>query len=587
MFDFKVGFTISVILALIFFLYSNRIRPSILFIFSAVSLIIVDVITVEELLSGLSNKQIIVIFLLIILTTGIQRNIGNDFFFKMFRPRLSIFGFRWRMMVLVGTLSSLINNTPIVAFMIPYVKEWASQKNVSASKFLIPLSFATMLGGMITVVGTSTNLVLNGLIDQAGLQVLGYKDFLILGLLVSGVGLLYLSIFSDFFLPDMEEKKKHIIMHLNEYVIETTVVAGSPIIGKTVSDAGLRHLKEIFLVEIKRGHAIIAAVGPDEIIHEGDVLYFAGNTKGIFELILENKGLALAEESHVKNNAFFNLTEAVVPSGSSLIGSTLKDCSFRNTYKGSVISIYRKGEKVIGNLGETKIQGGDLFLLLTGKDWRYQNSNKDLVIVTWMGDIGKSKSRWGILPSIGAIFFLLLGIFGILDLFIATTLGVGFLFSFGVLSLDAVKKSVDIDLLSILVSSLAIGLALTKSGAADLLVGSILESVGKESTFSIISVLFIITLLLTSLITNAAAVAIMFPIAYSMGTQFNFSLTPFFVTIAFAASASFLTPIGYQTNLMVMGPGNYRFTDYFKIGLPLTILYTLVCLFYINKYYTF
>jgi di/tricarboxylate transporter len=587
MIDFKIGFTFFVILGLIFFLYSNRIRPSILFIFSAISLIIVDVITIEELLSGLSNKQIIVIFLLIILTTGIQRNIGNDFFFKLFSPRLSIFGFRWRMMVMVGALSSLINNTPIVAFMIPYVKEWANQKNVSASKFLIPLSFATMLGGMITVVGTSTNLVLNGLIDQAGLQVLGYKDFLVLGLLVSGVGLIYLSVFSDYFLPDMEEKKKHIIMHLNEYVIETTVEVGSPIIGKTVSDAGLRHLKEIFLVEIKRGSSVIAAVGPDEIINEGDILYFAGNTKGIFTLILENKGLLLAEESHVKNNAFFNLTEAVVPSGSSLIGATLKECSFRNTYKGSVISIYRKGEKVIGNLGETKIQAGDLFLLLTGKDWRYQNSNRDLVIVTWMGDIGKSKSRWGILPTIGSLLILLLGIFGILDLFIATTLGVGFLFSFGVLSLDSVKKSVDIDLLSILVSSLAIGLALTKSGAADLLVGTILESVGKESTFIIISVLFFITLVLTSLISNAAAVAIMFPIAFSMGTQFNYSLTPFFVTIAFGASASFLTPIGYQTNLMVMGPGNYRFSDYFKIGLPLTILYALVCLFYINKFYTF
>jgi di/tricarboxylate transporter len=587
MFTFQVGFTLIVIIILIGLLYSNKVRPSIIFIVSAVSFVLAKIITIEELLAGLSNKQIIIIFLLIIVTAGIQKNVGNDFFFRLFGKKLTVFGFRWRMMLMVASLSSLINNTPIVAFMIPYVKEWASQKGFSASKFLIPLSFATMLGGMITVVGTSTNLVLNGLIAQRGLPILGFKDFLLLGTLVTVAGLLFLSFFSDALLPDGEEKKKHVIDHLNEYVIETTVVGGSPVIGKTILEAGLRHLKEIFLVELRRGNQIIAAVGPEEVIQEGDILYFAGNTKALFALMLENKGLKLAEEDHVKNNAYFNLTEAVVPSGSALIGATLRECSFRHNYKGSVISIYRKGEKVIGNLGETKIQAGDLFLLLTGKDWRYQKSNKDLIIVTWMGDIAKSRSGIGVWPSIGAIFCLLLGIFGVLDLFIATSFGVGLLFMTKALNLDLVRKSVDIDLLVILISSLAIGLALTKSGTADLLVTNLIESIGKDSSTLLISVLFLITLVLTSLITNAAAVAIMFPIALSMGTQYGYSVTPFFVTIAFAASASFLTPIGYQTNLMVMGPGNYRFSDYFKIGFPLTIIYSAVCLIYINKVYAF
>jgi di/tricarboxylate transporter len=587
MFSFNIGFTIFVILVLIIVLYKNWLRPSLIFVLSSISLIVAGVLEIEDLLTGLSNKQIIVIFLLIIVTAGIQKNIGNDFFFKLFRKDLSVFSFRLRMMVLVSSLSSLINNTPIVAFMIPYVKEWATQQKLPASKFLIPLSFATILGGMVTVVGTSTNLVLNGLIEQAGLPLLNYTDFLYLGLLVTFIGVLYLAFFSDLFLPGLEEKKQHIIEHLNEYVVETIVKPGAPIIGKTVEAAGLRHLKEIFLVEIRRENQIIAAVGPDEKICTGDVLFFAGNTKGIFSLMLENKGLELPEESHVRNNSFFKLTEAVVPSGSSLIGSSLKDCNFRNKYKGSVISIYRKGEKVIGNLGEIRIQAGDLFLMLTGKDWRAYINNRDLVIVTLMGDIAGSESKWGIIPSIGAIAILLSGVFGYMDLFMAATLGILFLLLFKMLNLEIIKKSVDIDLLAILICSLAIGTALTRSGAADAIVSSLMVGYDKDAPLIMIILLFVITLTLTSLITNAAAVSIMFPIALSMGAQFGNNITPFFVTIAFAASASFLTPIGYQTNLMVMGPGNYRFRDFFRIGFPLTILYAATCIIFIYKFYPF
>jgi di/tricarboxylate transporter len=489
------------------------------------------------------------------------------------------------MMVLVSSLSSLINNTPIVAFMIPYIKEWSEQRRLPASKFLIPLSFATMMGGMITVVGTSTNLVLNGLIERAGLQILDYKDFLYLGLMVTVAGIVYLAIFSEKLLPGNTEKIQHVIENLNEYVVETIVTDNAPIIGLTIEEAGLRHLREVFLVEIRRGKHTIAAVGPDEIICKGDIMFFAGNTTGIFSLILEKKGLALPEENHVRSNSFFKLTEAVVPSGSSLIGSTLKELNFRNKYEGSVISFYRKGEKVVGNLGEIKIQAGDLILMLIGKEWKAKNNIRDLVIITFMGDIEPKRNMWGVFPSIGAIFILLAGVFGIIDLFIGSTIAILLLVFFKILNLETIKKSIDIDLLAILVCSLAVGTALTNSGAADFIVKSLVNHVDGSSILLMLIILFIITLLLTSLITNAAAVSIMFPIALSMGNQMNVSLTPFFVTIAFAASACFITPIGYQTNLMVMGPGNYKFKDFFKIGIPLTLIYSIICILFIYKFY--
>ncbi len=555
------------------------------FVMAVFVLVIFRVISIEELLSGLSNKQIILIFLLIILTAGLQRKIGKDFFFRVFRSDMSPFAFRLKMMVLVGSLSSLINNTPIVAFMIPYVKEWAARKKVPASVFLIPLSFATILGGMITVVGTSTNLVLNGLIEQAGYIPLGFRDFLFLGILVSLAGILFMAFFSHKLLPQNKENKSYVIEHLNEYIVETVVSNTAPIVGLTIEEAGLRHLKEIFLVEIQRDNRVIAAVGPNELIRAGDSLFFAGNTQSIFTLIQQNKGLELPEQSYVKNNAFFKLIEAVVPSGSPLIGSTLKECDFRNKYRGSVISIYRKGEKVVGNLGEIKIQAGDLLLMLAGKDWRAYNNGRDLVIVTFMGEINAAENKRTILPILAALGLLLAGVAGLMDLFVAASVGIVLLLAFKAIDGEVIKKSIDIDLLAILISSLAIGLALTKSGAANFLVDSMMLSFSGGSIPIMVVLLFAGTVLLTSLITNAAAVSIMFPVALNISEQFSMQATPFFVTIAFAASASFLTPIGYQTNLMVMGPGNYRFSDFFKLGFPLLIIYSAICIFFIIKYY--
>jgi di/tricarboxylate transporter len=533
----------------------------------------------------LANKQIVVIFLLIILTSGIQNNIGSDFFFRLFKKNMTAFQFRLRMMALVAGLSSMVNNTPIVAFMIPYVKGWANQAQLPASKFLIPLSFATILGGMITVVGTSTNLVLNGLIVKSELPPLGFRDFFYLGLLVTIAGIIVMAVLSDYLLPNLEDKKIQVIEHLNDYVIETIVAPYAPIIGKTVEEAGLRHLKEIFLVEIKRKDYTITAVGPNERIQEGDSLFFAGNVKEIFTMFLENKGLSLPDENYVKGNGYFNLTEAVVPSSSSLIGSNLRDCDFRNRYKGSVVSIYRQGEKVSGNLGEIKIQAGDLFLMLTGNDWKSNNNVRDLVVVTLMGNIVRGKSKFGNWPSILAILLLLFGVVGFLDLFIATCFGIFLLFAFKVVNLETIKRSLDIDLLAILVSSLAIGSAILNAGVADFIVSSILEFSPPNNTLFLIGILFLITVVLTSLITNAAAVSLMFPIALSMAKGLNASPIPFFVTIAFGASACFLTPFGYQTNLMVMGPGNYRFMDYFKIGAVTTFIYSIISVSFIYNFY--
>ncbi len=582
---FSIATTFLLVIVLILSLYKNWIKASLAFVLVVFTFVFLKIISIEDFLLGLANKQIILIFLLIILTSGIQQNLGKGFFFALFKKSLSPFKFRLRMMLTVSGLSSILNNTPVVAFMIPYVKNWSESNGYAASKFLIPLSFATILGGMITIVGTSTNLVLNGLIVQSGLPSLQYLDFLILGLIVTVLGLIYLAFFSERMLPNTTARKETLLEHLNEYLIETRIIPSSPLIGKTIQEAGLRHLKELFLVEIKRGERRIAAVSSDRIIHSGDLLFFAGNTNSILDLINDNNGLELPDNSHILSNGLSAMTEAVIPSGSALVGISLKELGFRDRYKASVISVYRKGEKVKENLGQIKLKEGDLLLLLCSKDFSKVISNKDLIVLSKSGEITTELSFKKTLPSILSIGVLLIGIFGFIDLFLAAFIGILIMTLFKVINLNQLKSSVDIDLLIILVSALAVGVAIQKSGTASFLVDHISAIFTELPPIWAICILFILTLGLTSLITNAAAVSIMFPVAYEMGLGYGESLTPFFIAIAFAASADFMTPIGYQTNLMVLGPGNYKFSDYTKIGLPLTLIYSSVVITFIYLYY--
>ncbi|EAZ82522.2 SLC13 family permease [Algoriphagus machipongonensis] len=566
-------------------LYKNWLKPSLAFVIIVFSFVIFKIISIEDFLLGLGNKQIILIFLLIILTSGIQQNLGKGFFYTLFKKTLSPFQFRLRMMLTVSGLSSMLNNTPVVAFMIPYVKNWSESNGYSASKFLIPLSFATILGGMITIVGTSTNLVLNGLIVQSGLPSLIYSDFLFLGGMVTFLGLIYLAFFSEKMLPNTTTRKESLLEHLNEYLVETKVNPSSTLIGKTIEEAGLRHLKDLFLVEIKRGERSITAVSSDRIIHSEDVLFFAGNTQSILDLINDNNGLELPDTSHLVSNGFSAMTEAVIPSGSDLVGVSLKELGFRDRYKASVISVYRKGEKVKENLGEIQLKEGDLLLLLCSKDFSKVISSRDLIVLSKSGEVQSELSFKKTLPSIISIVVLLFGIFGVVDLFLAAFIGILIMTLSKVINLNQIKSAIDVDLLIILVSALAVGVAIQKSGSATFLVQQISGIFENLSPIGAISILFLLTLGLTALITNAAAVSIMFPVAYEMGLGFGESITPYFITIAFAASADFMTPIGYQTNLMVLGPGNYKFSDYTRIGLPLTFIYSSVVISFIYLYY--
>jgi len=583
--DFHQSFVIVVIVLLVVSLYKEWINPALSFFGAVVALLLAGVLTPDEALKGLANQQIAVIFLLMLITAGIRSIFGGEFFMKLFSDSLSPKKFLLRMMVSVSAISAFLNNTPIVAFMIPYVRDWAERNNQPSSKFLIPLSFATITGGMITVIGTSTNLILLGLINEYKQPAMLFSDFIYLGIIVTMITWIYFYFFGYKILPSNSAKIDDVKSHIKEYIVETEVFHGSPLIGKSVVAAGLRNLKDLFLVEIIRAEQVISPVSPDEVLKEGDYLFFSGNTQAIFNLIKEDNGLKIPKEDRMESRGQFNFTEAVIPANSDLIGTRIKDSDFRKRYNSSIVALHRNGKRVSGKVGEMTLSGGDFLLLLSGDNARNFIHERNLFLISASKKVVKSKSMW--LKGIGLLSFAILGlgISGLIPLFTACLFILLTLVISKILNLAEIRRQLDLNLLMVLVCSLALGVALVKSGAADNIASFILGYVQSFGIIPVIASLFLITTLLTALITNAAAVSIMFPIAMSLSQLTGVPGTPFFIAIAFAASGDFITPIGYQTNLMVYGPGGYSFKDFFKVGLPLSILYIITCVTFIAVYY--
>jgi di/tricarboxylate transporter len=590
---FQQVYVLIVVAFLIFGLYKEIVNPALTFFMCTVALVLGQIITVNDLLAGLSNPNIILIFLLVLVTAGIRLVFGTNLFSGLFNPRLGPKAFLLRVMATVTALSPFLNNTPIVAFMIPYVKDWANRTGYPASKFLIPLSYATILAGMITVIGTSTNLVLNGLITTYKLEPLAFKDYFYLGVMVTIAGGAYLYFVGYKLLPSNPNEIEELRENLKEYIIETEIAPGSKMVGQTVKEAGLRNLKDVFLVEIVRDEKVISPVTPDEVLEAGDTLFFSGNTQAIFNLVKDDTGLFVPKEDTHDLGEHFNFVEAVIPANSGLIGQKIKDSNFRQRFDSSIIAIHRDGKRVAGRVGETNLEGGDFLLLLSGaKNGENGHSNKsDLFFLSVpkpvKEPVNKKLKYFGVI----ALIFLILGVIGNIPYVgkipifeVSLIILVGFVLT-GVLSLNEVRKEMDLSLLMILVCSLAVGVALEKSGTADLIAQGLITSTKSLGAIAVMASLFMVTIFLTALITNAAAVSIVFPIAMSMAEQMHLPYTPFFVAIAYAASGDFMTPIGYQTNLMVYGPGGYTFRDFLKVGTPLTIIYIIISITFIAYFY--
>jgi di/tricarboxylate transporter len=479
-----------------------------------------------------------------------------------------------RVMLPVAMISSVLNNTPVVAIFIPAINDWAKRHRLSVSKLMLPLSYASIAGGTCTLIGTSTNLVINGLLtEHTGEPSLALFDLAIIGVPVTLTVIAYVLVAQKYLLPDRQPAQSY-FANVKEYSVEMTVEPGSPLDGKSIESAGLRQLPGLYLIEIERGGRILSAVGPKQTLAGNDHLVFVGMVDSIVDL-QRIPGLKPATNQVFKLNADFEdhcLTEAVISSTSPVIGKTIRDSRFRSIYNSAIIGVARNGERIKRKIGDIVLQAGDTLLMISHPEFfNQQHNSKDFYLVNGVAEVQPVRHRKAPV-AIGILLLMLLSVaFGWLTMLQSSMLAAGLMLITRCTNGRIARRSVNWQILIVIAASFGIAQALMNSGAATAIASALLTLAGNSAMTSLVLV-FVMTSLLSAIATNNAAAVIMFPIALSASQALNASLLPFAIVIMIGASASFATPIGYQTNLMVYGAGGYRFSDYLRFGIPLTLL---------------
>lgn len=567
---FAVALTLATLVTLIF----SRISPHLVMMGALALFSVSGVLTATEALAGFSNPGLITVAAMFIVATGIHASGGIDLLVNhcLGLPKTTR-GAQLRLCLPVILLSGFLNNTPVVATLIPAVSAWARKIGVSSSKLMIPLSYAAIMGGTLTLIGTSTNLIVNSqyqaLTGQPGFSLFAIG---IIGLPVAVVGLTFILWFFPKWLPDRRDGT--LFGDVREFTLEVAVAHDGPLVGKSVEAAGLRQLVKIYLVEIIRGDSIITAVSSEEHLRGGDRLVFAGNTEAISDL-LRIRGIVAATESErpalSQQREERCLVEAALSSHSDCIGQTIRDSRFRDRYGAVILAVARGGNRVSGNQGTIRLRAGDTLLLEARPAFvTRQRYNKDFLIIN---DLDREQPRhhraylaWAILLAV-----VVAATTEITSMLNAALLGAGAIMATGCCSLNQAHKSLDFNVLITIGASFALGQALAKTGvAASLADGVLVASMGKAWLALVLA--YVTVSVLTELITNNAAALLMLPIVLEISQQAGLPAEPFVFAVMMAASASFATPIGYQTNLMVFGPGGYRVMDFIKVGVPMNVL---------------
>ncbi len=593
MLTFNVIIVLLVLLFIIIAFYTEKVGPAFTFLIGVVFLGICGILTPNEILSGFANDQIVVV-LMLLLIGDIIKDLGivEILFDKVFQRAKGYHQFMARMMILVGSFSAFFNNTPLVAVMMPYVHNWSKRNNIAPSKLLIPLSYAAILGGCITLIGTSTNLIVNGMVkDQniiPGLKSLDMFSFSWVGIPMMIIGIVYLLIWSKRILPNKKDALSEFTGNTRKYIVEAEIKANSELIGKTIEEADLRNIKGLYLFQINRNGLRISAVSYNTHLCEGDILLFAAATNTIADLIESNSGLSLSNVDMMNHRKHLDVVEIVVSHNSTLISKTVQEANFLGIYDAAVIGIHRNGERLERKIGKEKMRAGDVLLLLASSDFleRAQRT-QDFYLISKIKEFHKQETYKIALLLGGTVLSVLLSAFNIVPLFMCLIVLLIVVLALKISNPKDIASKLDFNLALIISLSLAFGTAMIKSGVAEILAHFLLTVFLPLGKVGVLLGIYFITTILAAYITNKASVAIMFPIALTMALDLSLPAEPFVLIVAFAAAANFMTPIGYQTNLMVYGPGGYSFRDFFKIGFPLTIIYmisTVAILSYIYFY---
>lgn len=570
------GFVLALLTLIIVSLLASKLKPSVIFAGSAFIAFMVGMIDLPSLAKNFTNSSLLTLVLLILSSCALEKTrliswVGR----YISEGRLgSVVG---KLGLSTALLSSFTNNTAVVVSLIGAIKR--NQRH-APSRLLIPLSYAAILGGTLTLIGTSTNLIINSFVEDSGLPSLSFFAPTTIGLAVLFGGLLILIPLS-YLLPQYDES------HQDElpYFLEARVEGGSPLVGKSISENNLRALRKLFLAEVIRNGKTIPSVDPDMILLAGDRLLFCGDIESVTTL-QEINGLTLFGQHHLNGQ---NLLEVVVSQSASIRGKSIKSAQFRERFDAVVVAIRRGHERLEGGLGKIELQAGDTLILVPGKDFEQskQQLKREFVIISDLDSAAKldgDKSALVLVGFAAVITAALLDVFPIIKGLSVYLLG---MLALGIINLGEIRRRFPIDIVVIVGAALSIAQLMLSSGLSVQLGEMFIELFNGWGVMGALIAVYLITLVLTELITNNAAAALAFPIGYSMALGYGVDPMPFIMAVLFGASASFISPYGYQTNLLVFSVGNYTLLDYVKVGLPMSIIYSVLVLALIPYFFPF
>ncbi|MDJ0957018.1 MAG: SLC13 family permease, partial [Arenicellales bacterium] len=548
------------------------------------------VVSVPQALSGLANEGVVTIALLFGVAAGLRDTGAMQLAVNraLGAPR-SLESAQRRLVWPTAICSAFLNNTPLVAMLLPVVDSWSKRCGLSASRLLMPLSFASIYGGACTLIGTSTNLVVNGwLVDETGHPGMHMFEIAQAALPIAVCCLLIMLLAVRWLLPDRRP-----VIGVSEdarrYTVEMLVEPGGPLVGKTVEEAGLRRLPGLYLVEVTRADEVLPAVSPTVRLRGDDRLVLAGVVDSVVDL-QKTAGLLPATDQVFKfNQPRTNriLVEAVVSPSCPLLGLTIREGRFRSIYNAAVIAVARSGRHLKKRIGDIELRVGDTLLLETTRSFVHQQKNRrDFYLISELPDstppnFRRSPIALGILVSMIAVVA-----FGILSMLQAAMIAVGLMIVSGCCSATSVRRAIEWEVLLVIAAALGIGKAMQESGLAEVLGDGLQLFFGQDPTI-MVAALFGLSMLLSSLITAKAAVVLVLPVALASAANLGVSHMPFVIAVMIAAATSVTTPICYPTNLMVYGPGGYRFTDYIRMGGPLTMVAWVMSIWLIPVFWPF
>ncbi len=569
--------TLTTLFLFITGIVTNRVPVDIALFSAMVILIVSQVVTPSQALAGFSNPAIFIIACFYVVSAAVRESGALHWWvMKLLGENKSLSVFLPRLMAPVAAVSSVMSNTPVVAMFIPFLRDWADRHKLSLSKVLIPLSFASILGGLCTLIGTSTNIIVVGLLQSTPeANALNLFSPAVIGIPIIIFGIIYFALFGDRLLPDRNiESADSDISDPRQYAVSMKIEPAGVLSGKTISNSGILKLNYSLLSEIRTAGKIVTSIRSNRILKDNDILVFIGQPESVTEL-RQIPGLSTIDDQSSKMEAPRNsraLVEAILASNSSMVGKTVKRSMFRSRFGSVIVSVSRNGKQIKKDVAKIRLRAGDLLLIEAPQGFvRLYRHSRDFLLLSrldgiMLPDTSKAAMTLGIL-----FIYLVLVLSGFLSLLAGSMLLVLVLGITKCITLDQAQRSIDGRVLLAIGASISLGVAIQTTGLADFAVSAMMSLAG-ENLYLNLLILYIATVLATELITNNAAAVLMFPLAQIMSMNLNASLLPFAMIIMFGASSSFMTPMGYQTNLMVQGAGGYTVKDFFRVGVGLSLI---------------